>query len=69
MPETTNGLNELTLALLEDMRQLRNGQITNTDARTRAQLAREILRATHLMLQGIAIEEKHLDAKKQLETK
>ena len=46
-------LNQVTLALVQDLQDLRDGKITNTDARTRAQLAREIMRAVHLSLQGM----------------
>jgi hypothetical protein len=53
MEETT--LNEVTLGLIQDLRDLRAGKITNTDARTRAQIAREILRGVHLALEGMEI--------------
>jgi len=46
-------LNEVTIGLIEDMKSLREGKITNSDARVRAQLAREILRGVHLHLEGI----------------
>lgn len=46
-------LNEVTLGLVKDLRDLREKKITNADARTRAQLAREILRAVHLTLEGM----------------
>lgn len=45
-------LNEVTLGLIGDLESLRKGDITNADARVRAQLAREILRAVHLNLEG-----------------
>ena len=48
-------LNSLTLGLIDDLKQLRANQITNADARVRAQLAREILRAVHYHLQGVAL--------------
>ncbi len=48
-------LNELTLGLVEDLKLLRQGKITNADARVRAQLAREILRAVHLHLEGVKL--------------
>ncbi len=48
-------LNEVTLGLIGDLRDLRAGKITNTDARTRAQIAREILRSVHLILEGMKV--------------
>lgn len=53
-------LNEVTLGLCQDLKDLRARKITNADARTRAQLAREILRAVHLTLEGM----KTIDANK-----
>ena len=53
MQDTT--LNEVTLGLIQDLRDLRAGKITNADARTRAQLAREILRSVHLALEGMKV--------------
>ena len=46
-------LNSVTLGIIKDLEDLRAGDITNTDARTRAQLAREILRAVNLNMQGM----------------
>ena len=46
-------LNAVTLGLIQDLADLRKGKITNADARVRAQLAREILRAVHLTLEGM----------------
>ena len=46
-------LNEVTLGLTGDLKALRAGKITNADARVRAQLAREILRAVHLAMEGM----------------
>lgn len=48
-------LNEVTLGLIQDLRDLRAGKITNTDARTRAQIAREIMRGVHLALEGMKV--------------
>lgn len=42
----------LTVSLISDLQELRSGKITNVDARTRAQVAREALRSVHLQLQG-----------------
>lgn len=51
LEETT--LNEVTLGLIQDLRDLREGKIKNADARVRAQLAREVLRSVHLMIEGM----------------
>lgn len=48
-------MGKFTLSLIQDLQDLRDGKITNTDARARAQLAREILRGVHLQLQGMQI--------------
>jgi hypothetical protein len=48
-------LNEVTLGLVQDLRDLRAKKISNADARTRAQLAREILRAVHLTIEGMRV--------------
>ncbi|MEL6110391.1 MAG: hypothetical protein AAFU85_30660 [Planctomycetota bacterium] len=48
-------LREVTEELIGDLRALREGKITNADARTRAQLGREILRAVHLQLEGVKL--------------
>lgn len=48
-------VNSVTMALIEDYDKLRKGDITNTDARVRAQLAREILRSLQVQLQGLTI--------------
>lgn len=53
MQETT--LNEVTLGLIQDLKDLRVRKITNADARVRAQLGREILRSVHLTLEGMKI--------------
>ena len=46
-------LTSFTLELIGDLKALRAGKITIAEARVRAQLAREILRAVHLQLQGM----------------
>ena len=46
-------LHNFTKGLIQDLESLRAGEITNADARTRAQLAREVLRSAHLQLQGM----------------
>ena len=46
-------LNAVTLGLIQDLKDLRKGKITNADARCRALLAREILRSVHLSLEGM----------------
>ena len=43
-------LRDVTMGLIQDLEDLRAGKITNADARTRAQLAREILRSDHIQL-------------------
>lgn len=48
-------LNEVTIGLIDDLKLLRAGKITNADARVRAQIAREILRAVHLSLEGMRL--------------
>lgn len=48
-------LNAVTLGIIKDLEDLRAGKITNADARTRAQLAREVLRAVSLNMQGMKI--------------
>lgn len=53
MENTT--LNEVTLGLIQDLKDLRAKKITNTDARVRAQLGREILRSVHLQLEGMKV--------------
>ena len=49
----TIDLTDVTLGLIDDLIKLRRGEITNADARTRAQLAREILRSVHLQIEGM----------------
>ena len=51
----TESLEGFTLSLIEDLKSLRAGEITNSDARVRAQLAREILRGVHLQLEGMRL--------------
>ena len=46
-------LANFTLELIGDLRALRAGKITSSEARVRAQLAREILRSVNLQLQGM----------------
>lgn len=46
-------LARFTMDLIQDIKDLRAGKITNTDARARALLAREALRAVHLQLEGM----------------
>ena len=53
LPDT---LSDFTRELIQDLKDLRAGRITARDARVRTQLAREILRAVHLQLEGM----KHL---------
>ena len=63
-------LNDVTAGLIEDLRALRKGKITNADARVRAQLGREILRGAHLYLEGLKyIEAAKPKASKSLEDK
>lgn len=50
LPET---LSEFTRELIQDLKDLRAGRITAGAARVRAQLAREVLRAVHLQLEGL----------------
>ena len=50
LPET---LSEFTRELIQDLKDLRAGKITAGAARVRAQLAREVLRAVHLQLEGL----------------
>ena len=50
IPKFVN-LNEFTLGLIDDLKELRMGEITNADGRVRAQLAREVLRSCHIMLE------------------
>lgn len=50
--EVNGVLRKFTLALIADYHGLRAGKITVTEARARAQLAREAIRAVHLQLQG-----------------
>lgn len=52
LPDT---LAEFTRGLMGDLVKLRNGEITNKDARVRALLAREVLRSVHLGLEGSRI--------------
>ena len=59
-------LNSVTLDLIQDLKDLRAGKITNADARVRAQLGREILRGCHLQLEGMRLIEaqaKHTNAR------
>ena len=60
-------LSAVTLGLCKDLDELRKGNITNADARTRAQLAREILRSVHMQLEGMKVIEGKLA--KQIEDK
>ena len=55
-------VSEVTRMLIEDLRLLREGKITNTDGRVRAQLAREALRSAHLQLEGLKL----IESKKPL---
>ena len=45
-------LGKFTSDLIADLTALRAGKITLSEARVRAQLAREVLRSIHLQLQG-----------------
>lgn len=45
-------LADLTLDMLDDLKKLRRGEISETSARIRCDMAREILRAIYLGLQG-----------------
>lgn len=56
-------LNSVTLGLIQDLHDLRAGKITNTDANTRAKVAREILRAVHYHLLGMRLIESKEDMK------
>lgn len=47
------GLGEFTVELMNDLKALRSGDITPREARVRALLAREILRAVHLQMEGM----------------
>lgn len=72
--DAVTSINEVTMLLIEDLKDLRAGKINNADARVRAQLGREILRSYHLQLEGmrfissqakpVAIEDKTVDGKK-----
>lgn len=46
-------LSDFTVALMQDLQDLRRGKITARDARVRALLAREVLRAVHLQMEGM----------------
>lgn len=46
---------ELARTLLQDLRDLRAGKITNHDANMRAQLGREIMRAVNLQFKGMRV--------------
>lgn len=46
---------ELARTLLQDLRDLRAGKITNRDAQTRALIGREVLRAVNLQFQGMRL--------------
>lgn len=48
-------LKDVTVGLINDLNDLRAGKITNTDARVRAQLGREILRSIHIQLEGMQL--------------
>jgi hypothetical protein len=50
LPETLSGF---TLELIQDLKDLRTGDITINDARARTQLAREVLRSIQLRLAGL----------------
>ncbi len=52
LPDT---LARFTADLIGDLNALRDGRITLRDARVRADLAREILRAVHLHLEGLRV--------------
>lgn len=45
-------LTDITRGFLDDLSDLRAGRITNTDARVRAQLGRELLRSVHIQLEA-----------------
>lgn len=62
-------INTVTLMLIDDLKALRAGKITNTDARVRAQLAREILRSVHLQLEGMKRIEASAKTVRTIETK
>lgn len=47
-------LSSVTAGLIKDLKDLRAGRITNSDARVRAQLGREILRSVYLQIEGAA---------------
>lgn len=49
-PDTLEGF---ALSLMDDLDQLRAGKITIKEAKARTEMAREILRAFHLQLQGM----------------
>jgi len=48
-----NTLEDFTLELIGDLKALRQGRISVKEARARAMLAREVLRAVHLQLEGM----------------
>lgn len=50
LPDTLSGF---TLELIQDLKDLRAGDITINDARARTQLAREVLRSVQLRLVGL----------------
>lgn len=52
-PDLTISLQEFAAELIQDVRDLRAGKITPRDARVRAALAREALRAVHLQFEGM----------------
>lgn len=54
-PALPDTLEAFTLDLIEDLKAFRAGTITARDARIRAMLAREVLRAVHLQLDGLRL--------------
>lgn len=52
-PDVDATVDDFTLALIQDLNDLRAGKITNVDARARAQLAHEVLRSLTIQLQGM----------------
>lgn len=45
-------LGDFTRGLVQDLRDLRSGKITVRDARARADLAKQVLRSVHYVIQG-----------------
>lgn len=50
--QVESALGQFTLDLIEDLKDLRSGKIKLPEARARAMLAREVLRAVSLQLQS-----------------